>query len=306
MTYDYDILIPGGYFCDIVFTGLPDLPTLGTEIFASQINVVPGGGAINTSIGLHRLRVKVGWLGTFGNDFFSRAIADQLSAEQLDLSQVIRLDGPLQRVTVSLSYPADRAFVTYVDSLSDNVDRAFDALDRLTFRHLHFGGLVTDPRTPALLDACHARGITVSMDCQHRPHMLAEVESILSRLDMFMPNAAEAIKLTASSSIDQAIDRLAVIVPLVVIKQGADGARARQGGQDFHVPSIPANVVDTTGAGDAFNAGFLAATLAGHDPAEALRWGNFCGSRSVQGVGGARTAPTIDELYQWLETLSNR
>ncbi len=299
----FDVLIPGDYVCDIVFTGLPHLPVLGTEIYADQVNVVPGGGALNSTIGLRRMGVNVGWLGKLGTDFFSHFIDHLLHAEQVDMSLVSRLETPLPRVTVALSYPSDRAFVTYEDYAFDHVDRIINALAEVSCRHVHFGGLTLDSRMAALIDDCHARGIRVSMDCQHRHNTLAEplVREVLSRVDIFMPNAHEAVRLTETETLEQALALLSDLVPYVVVKRGAAGASARVGEVDYHSPAHPVAVLDTTGAGDAFNAGFLAAYLQNHGPEECLRWGNYCGSESVRGIGGTTTVPTYSQLADALQ-----
>jgi sugar/nucleoside kinase (ribokinase family) len=298
----FEIVIPGSYFFDLIFTGLPAFPELGGEVYSRQIDVVPGGGSLNTSIALRRLGVGVGWITRLGNDFFSSYIAQLLEAEELDQTLVQRLDSPLRRVSVALSYPTDRAFVSYTDPTPNVVDMALQTLEQADFRHLHFTGLTIDPRMPGLLRAAHARGIVVSMDCQHRDDTLETplVRDILSQVDLFMPNALEARRLTQTDSTHAALAVLRAIVPQVVIKQGAEGALAAQGDQVYHSPALAVEVLDTTGAGDVFNAGFLAAKLQSLPLAECLRWGNFCGGRSVTGVGGTSTAPRAAELRAWL------
>jgi sugar/nucleoside kinase (ribokinase family) len=295
----YDILIPGSYFCDIIFTGLPAFPALGTEIYCDGLSVVPGG-VMNTVIGLRRLGVNVGWCGVIGDDFFSRFALEQAEREGLDTRLLVRDGNAVKRVTVALSAPEDRAFISYVDSSPTKTDLAYLALERATFSHLHFTGLVTEERTADFIDACHAQGILVSMDCQHRDVTLAEVAHVLSKLDLFMPNASEALRLTCTDTLSNAIDRLAKVVPLVVIKNGAGGAIARHEGTDYAARALTLTPVDTTGAGDVFNAGFLAAHLRGYDVPTCLQWGNFCGGMSTQAVGGATSAPTLDALQAWL------
>ena len=302
LKHDYDILIPGKYFCDIIFTGLPGFPKLGTEIYSKQVNIVPGGGALISVIALRRLGVNVGWISRFGTDFFSQYIQHFLETERVDMSLVVQLPEPMQRVTVSLSYPEDRAFITYVDPSPSNVDLALEALEKANFRHLHFTSLVVDDRVPGLLDACHARGITVSMDCQHRDDTLSMplVREILSRVDIFMPNAIEALRITQTDTIDDAVKVLNALVPLTVVKRGDKGALAARGDVLCHSPALPSTVVDTTGAGDVFNAGFVAAFVRGKELTECLQWGNFCGGMSVRGLGGLSTAPSAEQLEAWL------
>lgn len=294
----FDILIPGNYFCDLIFTGFPEFPALGTEVYVNGLTIVPGG-VLNTVIALKRLGVRVGWMGTVGSDFFSRYILEVAEAEGVDTSLLKRQDTPLQRVTAAISYPDDRAFVTYVDQSPDPVDYAFEALTNgIQFKHLHFTGLMVRSEMPELLRRCRDRGITVSMDCQHRPHTLEEplVREIISALDLFMPNRHEALHLTGQTTLEDAAAVLRGLVPLLVIKDGASGSYAWQGGTGYHVRAFTFSVRDTTGAGDVFNAGFLAAHLIGYDLTTCLRWGNICGGRSTEGYGGVSTAPTLETV----------
>jgi len=289
----FDILVPGNYFCDMIFTGFPQFPALGTEVYTQNLTVTVGG-VLNTVIGLSRLGVHVGWLGQIGTDFFSRFVLETIAAEGIDDSLLVRRDAPCQRVTVAVSFPADRAFVSYVDAADSSVKLMLDAFDRLSFRHLHFTGFQLDPRTPELLRAARARGATVSMDCQDRPITLESpmVLEVLTQLDIFMPNALEAQRLTETTTLQDAAARLRPYVPLLVIKDGAQGAHTWQGDQHEFVPAISVQPVDTTGAGDVFNAGFLTALREGKALLDCLRWGNICGGLSTLGHGGTTTAPT--------------
>jgi sugar/nucleoside kinase (ribokinase family) len=297
----FDIIIPGHYFCDLIFTGLDTFPALGTEIFGRGLAVTTGGGALNTSVALNRLGINVGWAGTLGTDFFSRFVSDAIQAEGLSTELVTRLDAPLSRATVALSYPADRAFVTYVDPAPDLIQMAYSALEKSTCRHLHFAGLVISEDALPLLRACRERGIRISMDCQHREETLDSplVREILSLLDVFMPNAVEAQRITGTNTIEQAVNILGEMVSTIVIKNGAEGAILRHEGQIYSEPALSLTPLDTTGAGDCFNAGFLAAYLQQKSWQECLRWGNFCGGKSTLGVGASQT-PTAADLQTWL------
>lgn len=293
----YDILIPGDYFCDLIFTGFPRFPALGSEVYTNGLNVTIGG-ALNTVIALHRLGVKVGWIGCVGTDIFSRYVLDIVQQEGIDTSLLRHVDAPFQRVTVSVSYPHDRAFITYVDPVPTALDVLLEQYEHLDFGHLHFTGFELDPSVHSLLATMRARSIPVSMDCQDRPITLDTpgVRDTLSALSLFMPNAREAMQLTGADTLDDAAPILAALVPQLVIKDGANGALAWRDGGRIASPSIPVTVVDTTGAGDVFNAGFLCAYLDGKPLADCLRWGNICGGLSTQGHGGTSTAPTRAEV----------
>lgn len=295
----YDILLPGNYFCDLIFTGFPHFPALGSEVYTQGLTVTIGG-ALNTVVALHRLGVKVGWVGRVGTDIFSRYVLDTVEREGLDTSLIKRVDAPFQRVTASLSYPQDRAFITYVDPAPSPIELVIEVQDKVSFRHLHFTGFQLDPRTPDVLTAMKVRGVSVSMDCQDRPITLDTpgVGETISSLTIFMPNAKEAMQLTGTNSVEAAGDKLKSLVPTLIIKDGANGAFAWQKDNQTHVPSLTLAPVDTTGAGDVFNAGFLCASLEGKNLAESLRWGNICGGLSTLGYGGTSTAPTRAQVEE--------
>jgi len=294
MSLDFDIVIPGHYFCDVIFTHMRDFPKLGAEIYSDGVKVVAGGGALNTSTSLRRLGVNVGWVGVLGTDFFSQYVKGYIQQEKLDTSLVQELDTPLERVTVALSYPTDRAFVTYAQKPPDIIALVKIALEKATFKHLHFPSLTIHEDIPELLRICKAKGIRVSMDCQHREETLELplVKAILSQVDIFMPNAEEARRITGESELSAAIDRLTQITSGVVVKNGADGAMAHFGTMGFHSGAFEVTPLDTTGAGDTFNAGFLAAYLHNLPIKTCLRWGNYCGAQSTLGYG-ASSAPFV-------------
>jgi sugar/nucleoside kinase (ribokinase family) len=297
----YDILMAGNYFCDLIFSGLPAFPTLGTEVYTQNLTVVPGG-ILNTVVALRRLGMNVGWIGVLGNDFFSQYIREWIIKEQIDLHLVEQRDEPFQRVTVALSYPTDRAFVTYVDKPPNMIERLIQHANENDIRCLHFNSLVVDERLPEFIKACRQRGILVTMDCQHREETLEIplVRDILSELDIFMPNAIEAQRLTQTNTLTNAMQILSEIVPMLVIKDGKHGAHALHDGKSYFSAALSLNAIDTTGAGDVFNAGFLSAHLRGYDLETCLKWGNIAGGLSTLGYGGCSTAPTLVELESHL------
>lgn len=301
----FDILIPDHYCCDMIFPNLTHLPALGSELFTQQLEVVPGGG-LNCVIALRRLGVNLGFVSELGNDFFSLFIRDRLLAEGVDLALVTMHDEPFKRATVALSFPHDRAFVTYYDEpKTDILTLAFRTLEQADFDHLHFNCLILQPRILDLIAECHARGVFVSMECQHHELTLDNpfIRQVLSAVDLFMPNCHESQLLTETESPEAALEIFAAFVPFIVIKCGKNGAIAARGTERYRADAHPGIVpVDTTGAGDVFNAGFLAAFRRGLDVQTCLEWGNFCGGMSTQAIGGPTAAPTLTALLAWWDS----
>ena len=161
------------------------------------------------------------------------------------------------------------------------------------------------PHLPRDFQSCCRRpfgGVSTSLDTNWDPdERWAGVEGCLPHLDVFLPNATEAMALARSlggdpENADEAARMLADRGPIVAVKDGARGGFAVAGEQFVRASGLAVDVVDTTGAGDSFDAGFLAGWLAGHDLSTALRWGTAAGSLSTQGAGGTGAQPTPAEL----------
>jgi sugar/nucleoside kinase (ribokinase family) len=296
-----DVLLPCASFCDLVFTGLPDIPRLGDEVYSHDFKIQPGAGFIPAAA-LTRLGMNVGWASDFGNDFFSRYVLEEAGRQNLDPALFRKHDRPLQAVSVSFSFAHDRAFLSYMDPLPV-LDLA--ALVRANpARCLLLMSLHHDPGIPRIVETAHAQGSIVFMDGQGNDSLHLDdphVQAALRSVDIFAPNRKEALYLTREKTPEAALARLAELVPTVLIKLGADGVIASHGGSVVHMPGIAVDVVDTTGAGDNFDCGFVYGLLHGYSLEDCLRSGNYCGGRSTTAHGGWYASPTEDQLKEYLK-----
>jgi sugar/nucleoside kinase (ribokinase family) len=297
----YDVIVVGGYFVDLIFNGLPQFPELGKEIVGSGFEMLPGG-AYNAAIAMHRLGLKVGWAADFGDDDFSRFALERARAEGLDDAFFVHHRRPLRRITAALSYPKDRAFISYVDP-EPSRPAALKALVAATARALFVSGLYYGNLYTAGHALVRAKRMKVFMDGNTGDEVtLAHpaVRRSLQSVEAFLPNAAEARRMTGKADLCEAMIALAGLCPLVVVKDGANGSYARSGGHTVHVPGIPVTPVDTTGAGDCFSAGFLKAWFDDRPLSECLRWGNIVGGLSTTALGGTGCSVTTVEVEQLL------
>jgi sugar/nucleoside kinase (ribokinase family) len=303
MSADYDVLLLGRLFCDLVFTDLPAMPELGREVFASQLDVA-GGGSFIAAAAMHRLGLRVGLVADLGNDLFSQMVARLIEEEGLDTSLIRRHPLPLPQVTVALSFPDDRAFVTKINPPPSRPDMA-DLLTRHSARHLHIYSLGPGLDHPDLTRLAHDAGLTVSMDCGWEETRLRDprTPTLIESVDVFLPSAAEACFLTNRPSPEAALQELAHRVPTVAVKLGGDGVIAQAGDHFEHVPALRVTPVDTTGAGDAFDAGFIYAYLKESSMRDCLRYGSVCGGLATTAPGGATAVPTLEEVDIWLSEL---
>lgn len=300
----YDVLLLGDYFYDLIYTGLPEFPSLGRECYCTDITST-GGAMFITATALRRLGTNVGWVCNFGDDEYSRFVRGLAVKEDIDLTWARSLNRPFRRVTSAMPYEGERAFLTYVDPDPDDYYEYWrEAVETADYRHLHVGGLMPPEHMEPLFRRARERGATISMDCQDAPQLCLACDwaELLATVDIFMPNAREARMITQTDDVEAALRILKGWVELAVIKDGARGAWVAAGDRVTLVPGIRAGeVVDTTGAGDCFNAGFLYGYVVEHStPERCARYGNICGGLSVTGVGGATAAPTHAILREWL------
>jgi sugar/nucleoside kinase (ribokinase family) len=150
------------------------------------------------------------------------------------------------------------------------------------------------PGVADLFDRAHRLNVTTSIDTNYDPTEKWDgVMDVLSRTDIFMPNETEALSITHTHELTEAMGILAQKCKIVTVKQGAKGATLCSGDQIIHVPSLPVKVVDTVGAGDSFDAGFVYGFLNHLDSEKALRIAAICGALSTRGSGGTATQPDI-------------
>jgi sugar/nucleoside kinase (ribokinase family) len=293
----FDVVVIGEYYFDLIFRGLPGVPTIGTDIWAEEFDWL-AGASFSTALALARLGTRAGWWCTFGNDIFSRMIIEEARREGMPTELFQMVDRPVRRVSAAFSLSHDRGFVSYSEEPERLMPR--EALRRLKPRVLLLQGFSLDAERQALIEEARSLGILVCSDCQHIDMTLdtPSMREALSRIDVFLPNAKEAMDLTGAADVDGALAALSPVCPTVVVKCGGDGAVAMHEGRRYAVPALPVEVFDTTGAGDCFNAGFVHGRLNEPDFEAALEIGVICGSLAVTGYGG-RNLPYLDDIKKY-------
>jgi len=295
----YDALVLGDYCLDLVFTGLPKLPELGVEVVASGFDCLPGGGGYTCAVSLSRLGLRVGWAVDFGNDPMSAFVRTHAIKEGLDASLFVDHARPLRRITAAASLPADRAFLAFYDP-DPTIPAAVSALATCAPRVVFIPGVYHGPLMLPAHVALKLRGVKLAMDGNSTEDTTLRVPSVrraIRAADLFLPNALEARRLTGEDDLERAMGRLLELCPLIVIKDGARGAYAcPRGGSTVHSPAIDVEPLDTTGSGDAFDAGFLTAWLEGQPLTTCLAWGNIVGGLSTLGRGGTGVRTTRQDV----------
>ncbi len=256
---EYDVLAIGEVNVDLIMSGLPGLPGFGEEVLAEDILQRLGGSTANFVVCCAKLGLRVAFVAKVGLDDFGDFLVNELERWRFG-SQYITRDPELRTgVTVSLSGPEDRAFVTYVgtiDSLTG--DDIPDALIR-SCRHVHVGSYFLQSKLQPALPGIFRRA--------------------RDEVDLFLPNEVEGPAIAGVADETEALRALGERCGLVAMKLGVEGAMAREGERCLRVPGVDVEVVDTTCCGDAFDAGFTCAMLRGRPLEECLTSGNAFGMR---------------------------
>jgi sugar/nucleoside kinase (ribokinase family) len=300
------VLVVGDLNPDLVLTG-DVVPKFGqVEQLLDGATLTIGGSAAITAHGLARLGRPVSLVAAVGQDLFGDRLLDDLGAAGVDVGPTLRRTDLPTGLTVVLSDRDDRAILTLPGAIptltAAEVRTAVAAARARGLVHVHVSSLFLHPslaaELPGLLNELRAAGLTTSLDTNDDPRgQWQGLDDLLPHLDVFLPNRAEVLAIGRDSDPHRAAATLASRGPLVVVKDGADGAFATTSDGDVvAVGGEPREPVDTTGAGDSFDAAFLDGWLDGLALSQCLHRAALAGSLAVGALGGTGGQPTRDEL----------
>lgn len=292
----FDVVSLGELNPDIILADIrADAPVLGTEQEIGTFKKTLGSSTAITTVRLARFGLKTALVAKLGNDDDGRFCLNALQEEGVNTNYILT-DNSLQTgVTVSLTYATDRLLATYPGAM--NALRAEEVPDTLlaSSRHLHVASFYLQTALQAgladLFQKAKAQGLTTSLDTGWDPQERWQYDTLRSNLehtDIFFPNEKELFEMTKTSDSDEAAKQiLDQGVGMLVLKRGSQGANLyTQAAAPLKSTAFSTKVVDTTGAGDSFNAGFLYGFLHTWDSAQTLQFANACGALAVQTVGG--------------------
>jgi sugar/nucleoside kinase (ribokinase family) len=300
----FDLVVVGEIYVDHVLTGFEKWPQPGEEAYAQDYAMDLGGGAAITACALARLGRSVSLIGAVGAG--EKAWIDKrLSEFGVNCAQV-RCAEERTGVTVSVSSHVDRSFFTFHGANAQLEQQLADPAfgkHMAEARHIHFAMPIKAHLATKLLRRLNSNAITTSLDVGHHAVWLKNGENLTTcaSVDYLLPNEREARMICDGDPEDYLNFTRNHRWPNGVVKMGAGGAMMRSNGSSVRALPPSVQTIDTTGAGDAFNAGFIDGLLEGKDDAECLRRGCIVGGLSTRAAGALRGLPTRSELETCLK-----
>jgi sugar/nucleoside kinase (ribokinase family) len=297
----YDVLVAGELNVDVIFNHINKFPEAGKEVLADEMTITLGSSSAIFASNLSVLGTRVTFAGTLAKDHFGDHIMNSLQAKGVHTNHILYTQQISTGATVVLNFPGERAIVTYPGAMS--LLSIHDLPDNLLqqARHLHVSsiflstGLKDDVQQ--LFKKAKALGLTTSLDPQWDPHERWDIDfkSLLSYVDIFMPNENELKALTGTSDIHEGVKNLRCHDHIFIVKCGKDGAYLWKGDEFIHQPAFfNDQVIDSVGAGDSFAAGFIHFFLEKKSLKHCLEFAALTGAINTTRTGGTTAFENLD------------
>jgi sugar/nucleoside kinase (ribokinase family) len=300
------ILIAGELNPDLILRDYEFFPSPGKEILVKDLELTLGSSSAICAVGLARLGNNVTFVANVGADLYGDYCQEILKREGIDISFVNRRADLKTGITVSITYPQDRALITYPGAIASLTPHDVPMQALAACAHIHVSSFVLQaglrPGIRELFSSARRVGLTTSLDPGWDPaeKWSGDLIDILPEVDVFLANEQEIEAITGRLDIVKGLEALENGHTLVIGKMGSRGCITRYEGNLIRVEAFAIEAVDTTGAGDSFAAGFLHAWLRRRDLEDCLRFAAACGALSTRGMGGTTTQPSEQEAERFM------
>lgn len=303
----FDVTIAGEINLDLILYGIAASMPLERELLASDFHATLGSSSAILAHNLAVLGARVGFITLMGRDSLGRIALQRLEESGADVSRTAFSSHRSTGITVLLHHGAERHILTYPGTMSEMTAEDLDFDYLASSRHFHLSSLFLQtglaPGLPDLFRRLKKAGVTLSLDTNDDPsgQWGGVLDELLDLIDVLLPNEAEVCRIARRDTVDESLDALAERVPWVAVKLGANGSLVQKGTERSAAPPVTVTPVDTIGAGDSFNAGFLFAWLQGLPPDACGLAGNITGALSALGPGGTEAYRDRGLVSRFLE-----
>lgn len=284
-----------------------DIPKPGEELFLRSVHSFPGGSAANTIAGLAKLQVSAGFVGKVGDDAEGTELLESLMYLGVDTAN-IKVTRGKSGISIILVNNSGERSILLEPGVNDNIETRDIAIDYFHGAKIfHMSSFVCKDSQKSfdtqkkLVREIRSMGLKVSFDPGHLYAKRGrDIEDLIINTDIFFINEEEMKILTGMNYMEGSKSLLDKGANIVAVKMGDRGCFVTNGAREFHVPAFKSNAIDTTGAGDAFNAGFLYAILNKKSLEECSRYGNAVASLCIQKNGARDGLPSKMELANFM------
>ncbi len=301
-----DVVVCGEVNVELILWNHP-FPELEKEKLAERMLFTFGGSSAIFAYNLAALGARVGFVTVIGKDALGDYLFRRLREQKIDLRHLRWARNTPTGITLTMFMPPNKAMVTCAGTIAALRLRDIP-LDYLrSAGHLHVGCFFLQKNLQASAATLFRRakmlGLTTSLDTNWDPSEQWDsgLKAALPHVDIFLPNEDEALRISGERDLHRALDVLSQVVPVVVVKRGEKGAVLRAGTKVIEMPALPAKFVESTGAGDTFDAGFVFGFIRGAPLEECLRFANACGALAVTEMGGTTAFAAQKNPRAWLE-----
>jgi sugar/nucleoside kinase (ribokinase family) len=288
-----DVCVVGEINPDLILYGLPQRLKPEQEYLIEGFRLTLGSSSAIFAHNLSVLGTRVGMISKIGADPLGKTAFDSLAKAGVDVTHVLAASSATSTgLTVILAQPEQRFILTYPGTMFELSYEDLDLNYIFSARHLHLSSYFLHkalrPRIADLFRAAKAKGLSTSLDTNDDPEdkWSGDLTNVLPFVDILFPNEREAKKIAATDDLERAVRKLSQVCGAVVVKLGPKGAIARKGSEEWRREATPATVVDSVGAGDSFDAGYIHRFLQGATPQQCLEYAAVAGALSTTREGG--------------------
>ncbi len=312
MAKTFEVLVVGELNVDIILNKIASFPEVGKEILSDQMTLTMGSSSAIFASNLSTLGTSVSFIGNLGNDNFGDFVIKGLQVKNIDTSLIRKLSQFNTGATIVLNFGEDRAMVTYPGAMKDLSINDIPVSVFGSARHLHMSSVFLQsgmtPHLVTLFSKAKAAGLTTSIDPQWDPSEKwdLDLKKLLRFVDVFMPNTEELKALTRTNDLEKAFASLGDFANMIVVKNGNQGAYMWHKGKVTHQsPFLNTNVVDSIGAGDSFDSGFIHSFLRGRSHTESLQLGALMGAINTTRAGGTGAFENLELVKSIAQSIFN-
>lgn len=300
----FDVLVVGELNVDLILNRIDGPAAIGKEVLANALTLTLGSSSAIFASNLRTLGSRVTFSGKLGKDDFGDHVLSSLRKKGVDVSNIISSNETSTGATIVLNYGEDRAMITHPGAMSEFTIKDIPRPAFEQARHMHVSSIFLQPglkkNVVQLFADAKTAGMSTSLDPQWDPaeEWDLDLHKLLPYVDVFMPNVKELEGITGTTDPLLAMKSLST-ANIVVVKNGSEGAWLRQGDDIIHQSSfLNRNVVDSIGAGDSFDAGFIHKFVQQRSLRECLEFAALTGAVNTTMPGGTTAFEDIDTVKE--------